>query len=147
MNLILNMNRKIFLFTIVLVAMVSIGISFYFFYNPPCTSVKIIDAFLKVKIIPGRGMIGLNADTDALRFGVVSPGISSSRPVKVQHPTAAEVIVTMKGDLAHWTSISPAQFNLTVGETKEVYFEVAPPFYAAPGEYTGQAVFCIKETG
>ena len=110
-----------------------------------CSSVQTIDASIKVKIIPGRGMLGLNADTDSLKFGVVSPGMIATRKVTVQHPRKAMASIAMKGQLSSWTAVSPSVVELEAGETKEVLFEVAVPAEALVGNYTGEAVFCIKE--
>ena len=110
-----------------------------------CTTVKKIEATLTVKIIPEHVMLGLNADTDNLHFGVVSPGIAAMRKVKIQHSEKALVSARMEGELASWTSISPAEFKVLAGETHEVAFEVDVPRYALPGNYSGTVIFCIKE--
>lgn len=113
--------------------------------NQPCSSVRIIDASLKVRTVPNRLMLGLNADTDALKFGAISPGMAATRKVTVQHPEPAAVAVLMKGELAPWTTISPSQFEVQRGEVQEVLFDVQVPPWTAVGNYTGKAVFCIKE--
>ncbi len=120
-------------------------INIYFLYSAPCTNVERRDAQLKVKIVAGRAMLGLNADTDSLNFGVVSPGIAAMRKVNIQHNADATIKASMEGELASWASISPAEFNVSAGEIREVAFEIAVPNYALPGNYSGTAVFCIKE--
>ncbi|MBI2666007.1 hypothetical protein HYX13_00180 [Candidatus Woesearchaeota archaeon] len=111
----------------------------------PCTAVETVNASLKVKIIPGRGMLGFNADTDYLNFGVVSPGISIERKVRFQHSKNASITVTMGRDLDVWTTIIPSSFKSTAGRETEVSFEVVVPPGAPEGEYYGKASFCIKE--
>ncbi len=110
-----------------------------------CTTLEKIEASLTVKIIPGLALLGLNADTDSLMFGAVSPGISAMRKIEIQHSKDAKVKVLMEGELASWTTISPAEFNISPGEIKEVAFEVNVPGYALPGNYSGAAVLCIRE--
>ncbi len=127
----------------VIIAVMLINLSFLYFAS--CTRVEKIEAQLKVKIVPGRAMLGLNADTDSLNFGVVSPGIAALRKVKVQHSAAATVKASLEGELASWTSISPAEFNVSAGEIKEVAFEIMVPNYALPGNYSGTAIFCLQE--
>lgn len=129
----------------VIVIILSLLASLTFFSSTGCIPVKQLDASLKVKVLPTRGMLGLNADTDSLKFGVVSPGLIAERKVLFQHSRPAKVTVAMEGDLAGWTSVIPAEFSSAPQETKEVRFEVQVPLDAGPGDYTGRAVFCVKE--
>lgn len=139
-------SRKILALVIAAIAViVSLLISITLFQSPGCIPVKRLDASIKVKVLTNLGMIGLNADTDSLKFGVVSPGISAQRYVLFQHSKPAKVVVTMNGDLEAWTGITPAEFTITPEETKEVHFDVNVPVTAAPGNYTGTAVFCLRE--
>lgn len=139
------MKKKNILITAGVIVVIVVLINFFFLFHSSCTTLKKIDATLKVKIIPERNMLGLNADTDALKFGVISPGIAAMRKINVQHSKAVLVQVRMDGELGLWTSISPAEFNLSAGETKEVALEVNVPLYALQGNYTGTAVICIQE--
>ena len=128
-------------------AIAIIFISVFVVRTSSCSSIEQINATIKVKIIPNRGMLGLNADTDSLKFGVVSPGITAQRKVVIEHKDEATVLVTMEGPLAVWTVINPAEFSLLPGEKREVLFDVNVPLNAFPGDYAGKAVFCIKEQG
>jgi len=139
------MIKKNIIFVIVFVMAIVLVVNFYVLSQHSCTTLQKIEATLTVKIIPGLGMLGLNADTDALRFGVVSPGIAAMRKIYIEHSEDAVVQVRMQGELASWTSISPETFNISQGESKEVIFEVSVPKYALPGNYTGAAVLCIQE--
>ena len=139
------MNKKNILITAGIIVAVVLLLNLFFLSTSSCTTLQKIDATLIVKIIPERNMLGLNADTDALKFGVISPGIAAMRKLNVQHSNAASVKVKMDGELGPWTSISPSEFNLSAGETKEVALEVSVPLYALQGNYTGTAVVCIKE--
>ncbi len=139
------MKKKNILMVAVLIIVAVLLTNLYFLFASSCTAVEEIEATLTVKRIPDRVMLGLNADTDGLHFGVISPGIAAMRKVTIQHSDDAAVEVRMEGELASWTSISPAEFNLSAGETGEVAFEVNVPNYALPGNYSGTAVFCIRE--
>src|SRR3989338_8239414 len=139
------MNKKNILITAGIIVAVVLLLNLFFLSTSSCTTLQKIDATLTVKIIPERNLLGLNADTDALKFGVISPGIASMRKINVQHSNAASIKVRMDGELGLWTSISPSEFNLSAGETKEVALEVSVPLYALQGNYTGTAVVCIKE--
>lgn len=139
------MNKKKILIIAGVIVVVVLLANLFFLSGSSCTTLEKIDATLTVKIIPERNMLGLNTDTDALKFGVVSPGIAAMRKVNVQHSRDASVRARMDGELGRWTSISLSEFELSAGETKEVAFEVNVPTYALPGNYSGTAVFCIKE--
>lgn len=143
------MNKKIttgiLLTGIMLFLVVLVLVNLYLFSLASCTSVERIGGSLTVKIVPGRTMLGLNADTDSLAWGVVSPGITAQRKVTVRRSRDAQVKVWMEGELSSWASVSPSNFTLFAGESKEVSFDVTVPAYALPGNYTATAVFCIKE--
>jgi hypothetical protein len=117
----------------------------YLVYNQPCSSVERIAASIKVRTPLNRLMLGFNTDKDALRFGIISPGMVATRKVTVQHPEPATVSIMMEGQLRPWAVISPSLFELSVGETQEVVFDVEVPLWTPVGNYTGEAVFCIKE--
>lgn len=114
-------------------------------WSSKCDVLQIINASITVKDIGSRSMIGLNADKDALKFGVVSPYTISLRKVEVQNAKATKVTVVMAGDLASWTTIDPSEFTLPEKKMQEVSFSVNVPEHAPDGNYTGTAVFCFRE--
>ncbi len=110
-------------------------------YFPSCTKTDLVNTSIQVDA-KERRIIGLNADTDSLKFGTVSPGAIVRRAMKVGYDREAEVKVTPEGDFASWFQISPAEFSLN-NKTKEVVFEVFVPENAAIGDYSGQISFCF----
>lgn len=112
---------------------------------PTCHYPEIIGASIKVKNIEDKNVIGLNADTDSLQFGVVSPGVTARRSIKVHHSVPANARVSMEGPLGAWTSISPSAFSLADNQSLEVFFTVFVPLSATEGDYIGNATFCFQE--
>lgn len=115
---------------------------------PTCDKIEIIDTSVTVKDIGSRSLLGMNADTDSLAFGVVSPGTEVIRSINVQD--SDDVLVTVaataiSGEFSSWISIDPAQFSLNGGENKMVFFKLIVPGTAADGNYTGEIKFCFRE--
>ena len=136
-------NKIAFGAVIIIIIMGSLAI-----YNwlDQCDSIHTIPAELTIKNLPGVRTLGFNADTDALKFGIVSSGIWPKRKVNIQHAQKAEVEVQMKGDLSSWTEIKPNKFTITPNMTQEVSFTVGVPVIAEDGNYTSQAVFCFRNS-
>ncbi len=137
----------IVLFSSLLVGL--IGSSFFFSSSrmPKCTKMESINTSVEVKTIPERALIGLNADTDSLKFGAVSPGTTGRRSIKVQSDFAALVAVSVEGGISPWVIPSPSKFGLSAKEIHEVYFELNVPLDAPDGNYLGKVNFCFQETG
>ncbi len=138
-------NRKSIVMGAIAVLLLLVGSFIYMRFAQPCDALNVIDASIRVRIIPNRNYLGFTADADSLKFGGVSPGVTSQRKVTVQYPRDTVVNVTMLGPLQSWTGITPHGFILPSGQSQEVIFEVSVPPWAQPGNYTGKAVFCFKE--
>lgn len=134
-----------FKFILVLVAVLLLGLLVVKPFLRPCSTLQEVNMSLAVRLISGRALLGMNADTDHLNFGAVSPGISVRRSVRLEHSRDALVEVDVESEVAEWISITPSSFVLAGGEEKEVSFDAAVPLGATPGIYTGKAVFCINE--
>ena len=137
-------KNKIVIVAVIIIIVMSI-VAIYNWVDQ-CDSVYTIPAELTIKNIAGVKLLGLNTDTDALKFGTVSSGIWPKRKINFQHAKKAEVEVRMNGDLAPWTEIEPLNFTIIPNVTQEVSFTVGVPAIAKDGNYTGQAVFCIKNS-
>ncbi len=109
-----------------------------------CTKIDDIDTSITIKKST-QPIIGLNTDTDSLKFGTVSPKAIVQRKMTVQYSNQADILVKMEGDFAAWTEINPSQFSLQPAEKKEVIFLVAVPEEVREGNFTGKAVFCFRE--
>ncbi len=112
-------------------------------YSSSCTKTDLINTSIQIDVRERR-VIGLNADTDSLKFGIVSPGAIAKRTMKVGYDQEAEVKVAPEGDFVSWFQITPSEFLIN-NETKEVIFEVLVPENTAIGNYTGKIKFCFKE--
>ena len=130
------------LFTFVfLVVIVNV---FFIYDGPNCTSTQSIDTSISVLEGPRR-IVGLNADTDSLKFGTTSPQTVARRSVYVSNEKNARVTVTTEGDFSTWMNITPQEFDLIANEDKEVKFTVRVPDYTENGNYSGKVSFCFKE--
>ena len=109
-----------------------------------CSFVQSVNASIAVQ--EGyRRIIGLNADTDSLRFGIASPQAVVRRTLYVNNANDAKVNVFMEGDFSDWVTIKPSEFDLKANKVQEVNFAVKVPDYPNDSDYTGKAVFCFKE--
>ena len=99
-------------------------------------------AIFKVYQVPmslevGDGM-GFNTDTDAVKFGKVMPGSTSSRVIVITHDYKKPLLVQMKGDgnISKLINI-PEQFYLEPGLRKEVHMNAIVPNTISKGKYEG----------
>ncbi len=96
-------------------------------------------------VVGQRDIMGLNTDTEALRFGTLRPGVGSSRFVEVSSKKSSWVTVQLKGSLAPWVWISNESFLLNKGNMDKIQFKLDVPNSAENGNYTGTAVFIFRE--
>ncbi len=135
----------IVLFSSLLVGLISSSFSFSSSRTPKCTKLESINTSVEVKTIPERALIGLNADTDSLKFGAVSPGTTGRRSIKAQSDFAVLAAVSIEGGISPWIDLSPSEFELDAKEIREVYFELKVPLDALDGSYSGIVNFCFRE--
>ncbi len=90
---------------------------------------------------------GLNADTDAMKFGMIMPGTSAERSIIVNNSAARplKVIILKSGYIADWVKISENDFILEENENRRVIFKVSAPENANYGNYTGTAAIIFKK--
>jgi hypothetical protein len=86
---------------------------------------------------------GMNADTDALHFGALVPGASSSRTITLTPIYAGRLVIRLDGDLESWVVVDKNHVDLFPGEEVSLTFTATPPPDAAIGYYDGEARFFI----
>lgn len=136
-------RNLIALILIVVIIILTIKLGSYFITDDRCTKVESVEASVQIKNIDSRTYLGLNTDTDSLKFGSVSSGTTVKRSINVQSSDEALVKVTMAGSLTAWTKISPAEFTLSAKENRMVFFDLNVPELIPEGNYTGQVNFCF----
>ena len=110
---------------------------------PACSRTEYLPSTITV-LEGARKLIGVNADTDSLKFGKVSPGAEITRSVKINAAKDSEITVVMLGNFTSWVSITPAQFHLPSRNTQKINFDVIVPPNAPSGNYSGVVEFCFK---
>ncbi len=111
-----------------------------------CAEKQVINASITVKDIGERKIIGLNTNTDSLKFGTLSPGLLGRRSLMLTRNSSALVQIYVTGDLKDWITVVPlSPFFLNAGTSQEINFEVNVPDTAPPGDYLGKVILCIKE--
>ncbi len=131
-----------FLFLLMIVAMLSALLT-YFFYNH-----FIIENTVNLDMYVNVGdHFGLNADADAIRFGMVKPGTSGERSIFVNNSAAypLRVIILKSGYIADWVTTSDNNFVLSQNEGKDIIFEVHAPKNAYYGNYNGKVQIIFKK--
>ncbi|MBI2668505.1 hypothetical protein HYX14_01555 [Candidatus Woesearchaeota archaeon] len=108
-----------------------------------CSSLQTLDAFVQVKSSDLR-YLGFNLDTDALKFGVVSPGARGKRVVMVNNTLDSTVVIKAVGEMAAWMNVTPQNFTFKAYHPQRVEFELFVPPDAKEGDYTGKVLVCHK---
>lgn len=111
-----------------------------------CTTIEYVNASVEIRQME-RNVIGLNADSDHLNFGAVSPGTEVRRKISVEYSKSADVFVEVDGesDLKRWISITPHKFTLDENQSKEILFVLDVPADYNEGFYDGKVRFCFIE--
>lgn len=117
---------------------ISATITFYSFFY--IKEIKTLDMDLKV-----GDYVGINADTDALHFGTISPGGVGTKSVTLSNNYEEKLAVKIKlyGDLAGFIDVK-RDFVLYENQSEKIAFTARVPQDAPYGNYTGRVVFVFK---
>ena len=110
-----------------------------------CDERQSINASVTVKSGSSRALIGLNADTDMLRFGTVSPGTEVKKSFLAGSNFPALVTVSTTSRLQPWLTIEPSLVTLNQREQQEIFLSLRIPQEAAEGDYSGKIFLCFKK--
>ena len=108
-----------------------------------CDEVRLVDMSIVIET-KALSSIGVNTETDSLKFGKVSPLALVQRSLIVNDTRDAEVRVYLQGNLSKWTVVEPAEFTFKANEGRQVEFTVDVPESTLAGNYSGKALFCFK---
>ena len=91
---------------------------------------------------------GLNADTDAIKFGMIMLSTSAERSIVINNNATypLKVVILKSGYIADWVKISENNFILKENENRQVIFKVSAPENANFGNYTGKVKIIFKKT-
>lgn len=118
--------------------------------NWPISCDEVIPINASVTVVRGgeRRLVGLNADTDMLRFGSLAPGTEVQRSFFAQiSPISqpARALVTVTGNIQPWLRVEPTEAKLLPGteKQKEFFTFLQVPRDAAEGDYSGKVLVCL----
>ena len=131
------------LFFLLLFAVVISTFLPYFFYK----SFVIEDTVILGMEVKDNDHFGLNADADAIKFGMIIPGTSSQRSIIIDNNAAyaLKVVILKSGHIADWVKVSENNFILKGNETRQVIFEVSAPENADFENYAGEVKIIFKK--
>lgn len=136
------MKKTRFYFLLITVVIISAFLT-YFFYNYFIIE-NIMNLDMDVKV---GDHFGLNADADAVRFGMIKPGTSGERAILVNNNAKypLRVVILKSGYIANWVKVSENNFILKENESKQINFEVFAPNNINFGNYTGNIKVILKK--
>ena len=82
--------------------------------------------------------VGLNADTDGLKYGKNTPGGGGTRFLDINTSQDALVEVYLSGEMSKFLSIEDNQFYMHAGEFRRVPVNLDIPNETAYGKYNGR---------
>ena len=137
------MKKHIFFLALLLVVILSSFLT-YKFYN----YYIIEETFIFTMEVKVDDHFGLNADTDALRFGKLMHGTSAQRSVSMGNNATfpLKVAIFKFGQMKDWVKISENNFVLKINETKSIIFEAYAPENIDFGNYSGKVKIIFKKT-
>ena len=130
-------DRKLVIRLAVAFAVVSAALSAAFYWLVNVNSVYLVQEFRADTYVDN--IVGLNADNDAIHFGVVAPGGEGQRKLIVytqEHRTL--ISVESSGPIADWISVSENNFIMEPHSSKTIWvIENVPPDTPVPNFRNG----------
>jgi|TARA_B100001964_G_scaffold94910_1_gene106364 uncharacterized membrane protein len=132
-----------FFLLLVFAVMISTFLTYLFYNSYVIENIITLDMLVKVD-----DHFGLNADADAIKFGMIMPGTSGERSIMVNNSAAypLKAIILKSGYIADWVKVSENNFILKENENRQIIFEVSAPENADYGNYTGEVKIIFKKT-
>ena len=81
--------------------------------------------------------VGLNADNDALWFGIIPPRGTGIRPINIAADETGKYVVKLRGELAEWVTVSENSFTLEKGANKTISVHANVPANTEFRDYNG----------
>jgi len=85
-----------------------------------------------------KNSVGLNADTDGLKYGKTTPGNGGTRFLDINTTQDAFVEIFLSGDMSAFLSVDENSFYMSAGESRRVPVYLDVPDDAVIGFYTGR---------
>jgi len=127
-------------FLILLITMIVIATSLTYVGYKSYYKKIIVSEFDMDITIPVKDMVGLNADIDAIHFGIVPRGGGSTRHVNLTNSEEHSVFIYVEKDdslLSSLVRVEPNYFTLEGNGQEKVDVAVSVPDDFEPGNYTG----------
>ncbi len=137
------MRLKVFVIILVSLVLIS-SIATYFYVSYRVVDVKNLKMYLTV-----GNNLGFNTDTNAIYFGTVPTGGSSSRTISIKNERCSKCLVKInsEGKISNFINVSNNNFFMNKGESKDVKIEVFVPDSLNEGNYTGTLkIYFLKKT-
>lgn len=133
----------LFLLLLIFAVIVSAFLTYLFYNSYIIENTITLDMAVRV-----NDHFGLNADADAIKFGMIMPGTSSQRSIMVNNSATypLRVVILKSGYIADWVKVSENNFILEGNENKKLIFEVFAPENTNYGNYTGEVKIVLKKT-
>ncbi len=131
-----------FLLLLIILVVLSAFLAYFFYNYFIIENIINLDMYAKV-----GGHFGINADADAMKFGMIMPGTSGERSILVSNSATypLRVVILKSGDMADWVNPSENKFILKENESKQIIFEVNAPKNSNFGNYTGKVKIIFKK--
>ena len=132
-----------FFILLIFVVIISTFLTYFFYNSYMIENIVTLDMIVKV-----GDHFGLNADADAIKFGMITPGASSQRTITVNNSATypLRVIILKSGYIADWVKVSENNFIFKEKESRKVLFQVSAPQNSNYGNYTGKVDIIFKKT-
>ncbi len=132
-----------FFFLLIIVVIISAFLTYFFYDYFIIEKEYTLDMKLRID-----DHFGLNADANALKFGMIKPGTSSERYILINNNATypLKVVIVKSGYIADWVNVSENNFVLKENESKQIIFEAIAPKDSNFGNYTGKVKIIFKKT-
>jgi len=134
--------RKILIVALIISIGILIGVVSFTIYRidiHKTYSDKVVEYHdIDASVIVTSGSVGLNGDTDSLKFGKISQGGGGTRFVTVNTTQNVSIEIYFSGDIAKFLSVEKNGYSIEKGIFEKVPINIDIPSNTPIGEYSGK---------
>lgn len=98
---------------------------------------------ITASVIVTSGSVGLDGDTDSLKFGKISQGGGGTRFITVNTTQNVIVDIYFSGDIANFLSVEKNNYTLEAGSFGKIPININIPLNVPIGEYSGNVYIIL----
>ncbi len=122
---------------LILVVLISVMLTRVVFYSFLVEEIREVN--VSVTVVAPTKQVGINLDTDALKFSTMPPGRMATKYLNISSEFPAKVIIKTEGEIGNWIETNRS-FIIMPNQTVTIDVKLTVPQNAKLGDYKGKIV-------